>query len=285
MNTKKTFFSKEPTLCPVCGASFYEEKLQTGRGRIIAGELTIELRRQYEPSKKFGEVNPLIYPVTVCPECFFGVFSQDFNDISPECSAELKASAEERNSAIRFIFDDLDFRESRTWKEGIASYFFAMMCYDHFPKVYSPIIKRGVCAIRCAWLLNDLHRKYPNDNYDYLARLFYRKARFYYVMAVEYESSGRETISHMNPLGPDSDKNYGYDGVLYLSAYLDYMYGPKKDSASREKALFRAKTTLAKIFGMGKATKDKPSTILEMAKELHSKINSDIKAPENEEEN
>ncbi|MBN1646572.1 MAG: DUF2225 domain-containing protein [Spirochaetales bacterium] len=284
MNPKITFFSKDSILCPVCQATFFEEKLQTGRGRLIAGELSLDLRRKYEPSKKYGEVSPLIYPILVCPECFYAAFNADFREISPETSIELSQQTESRISSIRLIFDDVDFREIRTWKEGIASYFLAMMCYDFFPKIYSPLIKRGVCALRCAWLLSDLHRKLPNDNFDYLARIFYRKARFYYVMSVEYEGNGRETISHMNPLGPDTDKNYGYDGVLYLSAYLDYLYGPRKNAADREKALLRAKTTLARIFGMGKATKDKPSAILDLAKELHGKINADMKTADEDEE-
>jgi uncharacterized protein len=282
MNPKITFFSKETTLCPVCQATFFEEKLQTGRGRLIAGELTLELRRLYEPSKKYGQVSPLLYPVLVCPECFYAAFNADFREISPETSVELEQQTEARTSAIHLMFDDVDFREPRTWKEGIASYFLAIMCYDFFPKIYSPMIKRGVCAVRCAWLLNDLHRTLPNDNYDYLSRLFYRKARFYYVMSVEYEGNGRETISHMKPLGPDTDKNYGYDGVLYLSAYLDYFYGPRKNGEEREKALLRAKTTVARIFGMGRASKDKPSSILDMAKELHSKISADMKATDEE---
>ncbi len=39
-----TFFSKEEIKCPVCGAAFYREEMRTGRGRLIAGELTEELR-------------------------------------------------------------------------------------------------------------------------------------------------------------------------------------------------------------------------------------------------
>lgn len=280
-----SFFSKEETLCPVCSASFFEEKLQTGRGRIIAGNLTIELRRLYEPSKKYGEVSPLLYPIIVCPECFYAAFAADFKDIGPETAAELKMQKDSRISSIRNIFEELDFRASRGWKEGIASYYFALMCYDFFPKEFSPLVKRGVSAIRCAWLLNDYHSKYPNDNFDYVAKLLYRKSRFYYVMAVEYEGNGKETIAHMNPVGPDTDKNYGYDGVLYLSAYLDYYFGPRKEEQFRSHALTRSKTTLAKIFGMGKASKDKPSTILEMAKELHTKITQDMKVPSSEEEN
>ena len=284
MASNISFISKTPSKCPVCETEFYEEKLQTGRGRLIAGELTGELRRMYEPSKKYGEVSPLIYSIAVCPECYYSVYPQDFNEIGPDTKAELEAETDKRKSSIALIFSDLDFRGPREWKEGIASYYFSLMCYDHFPKEFSPTVKRGVSAIRAAWLLSDHHRKYPNDNYDYMAKLFYRKARFYYIMAVEFEGNGKETIAGMDMLGPDTDKNYGYDGVLFLSAYLDYNYGPHKNSEMREKALIRAKTTLARIFGMGKASKNKPSSILELAKDLHGKISSDMKTSGDEEE-
>ena len=39
--------------------------MMTGSGRLNAGELTEELRRLYIPSKKYGEVNPLIYYIVV----------------------------------------------------------------------------------------------------------------------------------------------------------------------------------------------------------------------------
>ena len=57
---KTSFFSKKPISCPVCGSSFHREEMLTGSGRLIAGNLTEELRRLYEVNKKFGEVNPLV---------------------------------------------------------------------------------------------------------------------------------------------------------------------------------------------------------------------------------
>ena len=78
---KLTFFEKKQTVCPVCDAKFYREELLSGGGRLIAGELTEELRRRYEPSKKFGEVHPLVYPVTVCPTCYFAAYPQDFGKL------------------------------------------------------------------------------------------------------------------------------------------------------------------------------------------------------------
>ena len=56
-----TFFSNKPINCPVCGDNFYKEDLLSRGGRLIAGDLTDELRRLYQPSVVYGEIFPLIY--------------------------------------------------------------------------------------------------------------------------------------------------------------------------------------------------------------------------------
>lgn len=274
--SKVSFFSKTPVQCPVCDTGVYREELRTGGGRLIAGDLTPELRRKYEPSKKYGSVYPLIYPVMVCPNCYYSVFQKDFDFPEGELAGKLKDDSERRKTSISKVFDYLEFDEPRNLKEGIASYFFAMMCYDHFPPDKSPTIRRGLCALRAAWLSLDLHRAFPGDNYDYLGNIFYRKARFYYTLAVEYEQNGKEGMAAAGALGPDLDKNYGYDGVLYLAAYLEYTHGPQDDPEARKKALENAKRTVARIFGMGRASKNKPVVILESAKELHAKIGEEV---------
>jgi hypothetical protein len=274
--SKLTFFSKQPLTCPVCGREFHREDLRTGGGRLIAGDLTEELRRLYEPSKKYGPVYPLIYAVLVCPTCFFATYPKDFTEVPEEITGDLEAETEKRVGAIKEVFTHLEFEEPRGLKEGVAGYFFAVMSYDFFPKEFSPTIKQGLSSLRAAWLSNDLHKAYPQDNYDYLSKIFYRKARFFYTLAVEYEQSGKENMAAAGHLGPDLDKNYGYDGVLYLAAYLEYVYGPKEDPEQRKKALQNAKRTVARIFGMGRASKNKPAAILDKAKELHSKIGSEI---------
>ncbi|MDR1317966.1 MAG: DUF2225 domain-containing protein [Spirochaetales bacterium] len=267
-----TFFSKNKSECPVCQAPFFKEDLLTGRGRMIAGSLTRDLRRLYEPSKKFGEIFPLIYTVTVCPRCYYAAFPEDFFQPPLEAVSGLEEAAEKREKSIEPLFGPLDFKEPRTLKEGAASYFLALTCYDHFTKEQSPTVKQAVCALRSAWIFCDLHRRLPADNYDYLALNFYRKARFFYAQAVEKEQTGMEGIGFMKNLGPDLEKNYGYDGVLYLYGLFEYLHGSRKDRQKRAAALSRAKTTVAKIFGMGKASKNKPAVLLDRAKDLYTDI-------------
>lgn len=271
-----TFFTTTPISCPVCDASFYREELRTGRGRLNAGELTRELRRTYIPSQKYGEVFPLNYPVTVCPSCYYAAFQQDFGEIEGDTIGAIKAEEQIRIENARLLFDSLDFASPRRLDEGCASYFLAATCYEHFGKEVAPTFRQGLSCLRGAWLCNDLHRKRPNDNFDYLAQVFYRKARFFYTRAVELEQTGKETVSMTPNLGPDQDKNYGYDGVLYLTGLLEYLHGPSKDTEKRRLALERAKRTVARIFGMGKASKNKPAAILDNARDVYDEIAKEL---------
>ncbi|MFW5786254.1 MAG: DUF2225 domain-containing protein [bacterium] len=271
-----TYFSKEPVQCPVCESNFYREELRRGRGRLIAGSLTKELRREYEPSKKYGEVFPIAYSATVCPHCYYATLREDFSKVPGGIVGALSGETEKRMDSMTEIFGALDFNQARGLPEGVASYVLSVMCYDHFPKEFSPTFKQGLCSLRAAWLCNDLHRKQPTENFDYLANLFYRKARFFYSLAVERETTGTEPIPNQMHLGPDTDKNYGYDGVLYLTGLMEFRYGPKKDAEKRKVALDRAKRTVAKIFGMGKASKNKPQAILDNARDVYEEIAKEL---------
>jgi len=271
-----TFFSKTPIGCPICETKFYREELRTGRGRLNAGELTRELRRTYIPSQKYGEVFPLLYPVTVCPGCYYAAYHADFLELPEQNHEGVRASEQTRIANAQLLFADLDFTEPRGLPEGCASYYLAAMSYEPFPKEFSPRFKQGLSCLRAAWLCTDLHRKRPNDNYDYLSRVFYRKARFFYSYAVELEQTGQQTLSSTRNLGPDLDKNYGYDGVLYLTGWLEHKYGPTSDPERRSVSLARAKRTVARIFGMGRASKDKPEAILDNAREVYAEITKEL---------
>lgn len=271
-----TFFSKKPIQCPVCEGSVYREEMRTGRGRQIAGNLTRELRRNYEPSKQYGPVFPLIYPVLVCPSCYYATYPEDFNAVPEAKRGVLEEETDTRLDSFNDLLTPLDFSSERGLKEGIASYVLATMCYEHFPKQFSPTFKCGVSQLRAAWLCGDLHRLHPTENYDFLAKVFYRKARFYYSLAVDREQNGAEPMSGAKHLGPDLDKNYGYDGVLYITGLLEYQYGPRSDPEKRRVALDRAKRTVARIFGMGKASKNKPAAILDNAREVYESIAKEL---------
>ena len=273
---KVTFFEKKQSTCPVCDAKFYREDLLSGGGRLIAGQLSGELRRIYEPSKKFGAIHPLIYPVTVCPVCYFAALPQDFNALPEASVRKAEVNADERRESISHILPQLDFTVPRTLHEGVASHYFALMCAEFYDKRANPTFKSGLAALRAAWLLGDLHAQEKGENWDQLARHFYRKALFYYQLALEKEGAGQEPFDQNLNMGPDLDKNYGYYGVIYLAAYLEYKYGATSDTDRRIANLEYARRMMAKIFGAGKSSKNKPTAILDSAKDVYEAMGTEI---------
>jgi uncharacterized protein (DUF2225 family) len=121
-----------------------------------------------------------------------------------------------------------------------------------------------------------MNKKYPGQHFDWLAVLFKKKAQFFYSEALRREQSGKEPISGIKSFGPDTDKNYGYEGVLYLSGLLKLRYGSGDDGDARREALGDVKRTIAKIFGLGKSSKSKPGPLLEHARNLYDSINREL---------
>jgi len=277
---KLTYLSKKEYTCPACGAIFRKEELFSGGGRLIAGKLTEELHRLYDPSKKYGVIFPLVYESIVCPECWFSSMEADFMALPKENARKAKEDADNRMKETQLVFPNVEFHDNRTLMDGAASLYLTLRCYDFFNKPTSPTIKQGLAAIRCAWLIDELDKKYPGQHYDWLGTLFRKKAQYLYNEALSREQSGRETLSGMKAFGPDTDKNYSYEGMLYMCAYLRYKFGPAHDEEERKTSLEDARRTIAKLFGMGKASKDKPGAFLELARKLYDTINQDLSVNE-----
>jgi uncharacterized protein (DUF2225 family) len=273
---KISFQSKETTSCPVCDLTFHREELLSGGGRLIAGKLTNELHRLYEPSVRYGEVHPLIYQATVCPRCWYASSSNDFALLPQEGQFTVSDDKNARIAETRLIFPDVDFSEGRTLESGTAALYLALRCYEHFPKGFSPTIKQGIAALRISWLLEELHKKNPEQHYDWLTMLFKKKAQYLYDKAIENEQSGKESLSGAKNLGPDIDKNYGYEGVLYISGILKLKYGVAGGEEQRRASLAITKRTIAKMFGLGRSSKNKPGPLLEHAKNLYDTINKEL---------
>jgi uncharacterized protein (DUF2225 family) len=273
---KITFQSKKEYQCPVCDYAFRKEELFSGSGRLIAGKLTYELHRLYEPSGKYGEIFPLVYQSIVCPECWFSSMETDFSLLPAQNRKKASDDSEKRMKETNLVFPNVDFHENRTLMEGAASQYLTLRCYDYYTKQASPTIKQGLAALRCAWLLDELNAKYPEQHYDWLGVLFRKKAQYLYNEALSREQSGKETLSGIKLFGPDTDKNYSYEGMLYICAYLRYKYGPAHNEEERKSSLEDARRTIAKLFGMGKMSKDKPGAFLEHARALYDTINREL---------
>ncbi len=273
-----TFLAKNEISCPICESKFMQEKLQTGGGRMISGEITELLHRRYLPSQKAGRVYPLIYSIVVCPNCFYASMPADFLKLPPESVQQLKNKTSERIDFAGKLSDEvIDFSMARTVESGAVSFVLAMICYDSFKKKQSPVIKQAICSIRAAYLFEDIDMEKPNRYYNYLAEIFYKKALFLYKLALELNLSKEQIIESIGALGPDTDKDYGFDGIIFLTGLLAYKYGDKDDMEKRMKDLDEAKISLGRLFGMGKSNFDKPKVILEKSKDYYDIINNELK--------
>jgi len=273
---KVSFFSKNPVTCPACGAKFHKEDILSGGGRMIAGSLTEELHRLYEPSVKYGEIYPLAYNSIVCPECWFASTEADFPLLPAFKVDAVNADQDRRKADTLLILPDTDFTGPRGLMEAAASQYLTMRCYDFYTKHNSPTIKQGISALRTAWFFDELNKKYPKQHYDWLATLFRKKAQYFYNEALEREQKQVETMSSMKSFGPDIDKNYSYEGMLYIYAYLCFKYGPAQGSEDRRATLESARRTIAKLFGMGKKSKEKPGAFLDLARKVYNAINEEL---------
>jgi uncharacterized protein len=273
---KVSYISKDELTCPVCEKVFNREELLSGSGRLIAGKLTDELHRLYEPSAKYGEIYPLAYQATVCPECWFASMDKDFTTFPPAQRDRAIRDREGRIADTKLVFPNVDFTQPRDLFSGTASLYLVVRCYEFYPKEFSPTIKQAIASLRTGWLLDEIDKKFPNQHYDWLAMLFKKKSNYLYNEAIRREQRGKETLSALKNFGPDTDKNYSYEGALYLTALLRYKYSYKEDPERRGKALEEAKRTIARIFGVGKSSKSKPGPLLEHAKNLYETISKEL---------
>ena len=269
---KASYRSKDTTTCPICNEPHQKENMFQGGGRLIAGKLTKELRRLYEKNKKFGRIHPSDYVISVCPKCLYASFSKDWSALSADEIMKIKSRTAERKEYIEKIFGPLDFREDRNLILGTASYILSIDSYQLRASNVAPTPKKAVCAMRAAWFLDDIHAEFPDRGFDKIRDFMYQKASGWYGHTLDIMQSGIEPIdSAQSILGPDTDNNWGFDGVVYLNAYLVNKFKDELANNDEEKLtmLVKAKRMLARLYGSGKSSKSKPSAIIDMSRELY----------------
>ena len=288
MNTI-SFFSKEPLICPCCENRFKREILRTGGGRLNAGDLGRDLHRFYNSSSKYGLVNPLIYHILVCPSCWYAANPEDFFEIKEREKQEIPQTTNRRKTYVREILGDrIDFEESRSLVSGAASFFLALSCYSHFPSHFAPTIKRAISAVRGSWLIQDLSSKEDQDGseqslksiYWYLRKLAWKL----YEKGIRHAETGKESFDQVTKLGPDLDTDYRYDGVLYMMCYLGLELGDFLEEKEKVEKFAHYRTQIAHVFGFGKSSKEKPSSLLNLARDLHTELGEAIQQLESKQE-
>lgn len=270
---------KDKIRCPVCSYEFQKEQLHSGGGRLIAGKLTAELRRTYEISKRYGRIYPQAYSIITCPQCLYSSFPPDFNQLAQDEAEQIKQRTVQRRTSIEKIVGPLDFSEDRHLVLGAASYLLAIDCYQQRNYNIAPTPKKALCSLRGAWLFQDLNEEFPGMGFKEVSDFLYLKAVRYYNPTLDIMSTGKEPHEQfINLLGPDTDNNWGFDGVVYLNGYLTRKFLDKLSADPQEQLnlLEKSKRHLGKLYGMGKASKNKPSVIIDLAKELYEEISDQI---------
>ena len=263
--------------CPICDFEFQREQLHSGGGRLIAGKLTEELRRLYQPSKKYGKVYPAAYALTVCPSCLFTSFPNDFKQVPAEEIEAIQKRTVQRRTNIEKVVGPVDFNDDRNLVLGAASYLLGIDCYQLRGYQVAPTPKKALASLRGAWMFQDLHDEFPTLNFDKVRDFLYMKAVEYYQPTLDIMSTGKEPHEQFQGLlGPDTDNNWGFDGVIYLYGFLSKKYLNDLAPAEEKKIeiLDRCKRYLGKLYGMGRASKSKPSILIDMSKELYEEISS-----------
>ncbi len=275
-----SFLEKKGTKCPLCGTEFHYEHLHTGRGRLISEEITPELRRVYKENKKFGSIHPLAYTLMVCHNCLYSSYSSDFMDLDEVEKQSLIKQSQNRRSKIEKILGVINFTNRRNLALGAASYLLALDCYHYRSVRIAPTPKKALISLRAAWLFGDIEKKFPNFGFQNLSELLFVKSASFYIPTIEILSTGSEPQAQfLNLLGPDVDKNWGFEGVVYINSYLSFKYAEKLTS-EKEKIVTiyeNARRNLARLYGHGRSSSAKPSLIIQFSRDLREKISSKLK--------
>lgn len=278
MARKLTYYEKKKSICPICKHSFKCENILSGGGRFNAGDLDVELHRHFLPTQEFGEVHPLLYSFMTCSECYYSTLSSDFEDdekIDVLMQEALFSEKKTRLEYVTSIFGEIDFTQPKDLRIGAASSFLALLCYEKLPSTFSPLYKAGLSALRGAWLLRALSKETQDKDFSYVALLCYNKAAFFFRRALDLEGKG--SLENVKNFGPDIDKDYGYNSLIYLNAYLKYKYGLSEEPKLRRDEYNECLIFLAKIVDMKKVDKMKPTPIIERSSELYFTIKDAMK--------
>jgi uncharacterized protein (DUF2225 family) len=157
--------------------------------------------------------------------------------------------------------DKVNFDIKKNVETGLASYILAIECYKYFQDRFIPNTKISICSLRAAWLAHDLTNQTLKKQYYKIAHIFYSKIL-----------EKPENFESFN-LGPDWGHNFGFDGVRYLKALLDFRHIDQVETNEKKYSVVKSiRATFSKIRGFGKASQAKPGPLLKLSEDMFEKI-------------
>ncbi len=178
--------------CPACDAVFKTPRVKPSVLKVKSSEPDFH--------KVYEDINPLLYAVTVCPECNYGARNDEFDDKTLEYHPEILKMAR----AIKESKKNIDFPQTKETdvETAVKKHLLAIMFAKHY-KPEDPLTIAGL-YMHLAWM----YREQGNNEKD---REYLKPALEYYIKTFEKGSHIPEKI--------------GVPGIMYLAGELNRMFG------------------------------------------------------------
>ncbi len=185
--------------CPACDSVFKTPRIRSTHLRVKLGEPDFH--------KVYEGVNPLLYAVTVCPECNFSQRNDDFDKVTLEYHPEILRIAQ----AIKKSGKNIRFPEKveTDTDTAVKKHLLAITFYRHW-KPENPLMIAGL-YMHIVWLYREAGMSDLEKQYMPLALEYYIKT---------YEK------------GFQIPEKIGVPGIMYLIGELNRMMGKNTEAVN-----------------------------------------------------
>lgn len=151
---EKDFLFDKSYECPVCGKSFKNRTVRSGKLRLIESEK--DLKPVYD------QMEPLKYDVVLCPYCGYAVLTRFFGGLT---STQVKAIREEILSSFQPFETEND---TYSYEEALIRY--KLCLASTIVKHGKPSEKAYVC-LKAGWILRDMGKELNEGDQEYEEKL------------------------------------------------------------------------------------------------------------------
>jgi len=185
--------------CPACDAVFKTPRVKSTHLRVKLGESDFH--------KVYEDINPLLYAVTVCPQCNFAARNEDFDKQKLEYHPEIITMA----MAIRASGKNIVFPDGAdiSVEDSVKKHLVAVTFYRNY-KPENPLLIAGL-LMHIVWMYRETGNR--EKEMEYL-----KQALEYYIKTYEK--------------GVQIPEKIGEVGILYLIGELNRMLGNKSEAVN-----------------------------------------------------
>jgi uncharacterized protein (DUF2225 family) len=183
--------------CPACNAVFNTPRVRPSALKVKASEPDFH--------KVYEDLNPLLYAVTVCPECNYGARNDDFDDKTLEYHPEIVKLA----GAIKDSKKNINFQQVKELdvETAVRKHLLAITFAKHY-KPEDPLTIAGL-YMHISWMYREMGDK--DKDIEYIK------------LALEYYVKTFEKGTHI-------PEKIGVPGIMYLAGELNRMLGNYNDA-------------------------------------------------------